>query len=543
MKDLQSRIRALLTHLQAGIYEKEAEVALALLAALSGENVLLLGPPGVAKSMVARRMKGAFKQARSFEYLMSRFSTPDELFGPVSIARLKESDTYERATDGYLPTADVVFLDEIWKAGPAIQNTLLTAMNEKLFRNGEKEVHLPLKLLIAASNELPAKGEGLEALWDRFLIRLICRNIQSEDIFRQMLTDTSDICQQDEATEAITNEEYASWMSEAAQLNLSDPLLEAITYIRKRLQHVELENNDLTRSIYISDRRWKHIMNLLRTSAYLQGRTRADVEDLLPMHHCLWNEPEERSKVNDIVIEAIFTPTIQQIENLGQTIKTLLRTKRTENALKKSELENDHRDDELAVVDGLFYQIDNHGTGHTLIPITDYKRLASYVPGYKNADLAKRGVIYTDPSDPKRRIVRGYQNSKRDFSAIENGAEVITLSRGTGTIYLNGVRYSMRHKGAAVLNPATGKVEGSEMHSHFPMSSQPAQATGTPNEHDYETEIEQLCEALDSLRTRLDENLFASAEDRQLVSEHLQRHYKQIALMRADLCRLLYDEA
>lgn len=543
MKDLQSRIRALLTHLQAGIYEKEAEVALALLAALSGENVLLLGPPGVAKSMVARRMKGAFKQARSFEYLMSRFSTPDELFGPVSIARLKESDTYERATDGYLPTADVVFLDEIWKAGPAIQNTLLTAMNEKLFRNGEKEVHLPLKLLIAASNELPAKGEGLEALWDRFLIRLICRNIQSEDIFRQMLTDTSDICQQDEATEAITNEEYASWMSEAAQLNLSDPLLEAITYIRKRLQHVELENNDLTRSIYISDRRWKHIMNLLRTSAYLQGRTRADVEDLLPMHHCLWNEPEERSKVNDIVIEAIFTPIIQQIENLGQTIKTLLRTKRTENALKKSKLENDHRDDELAVVDGLFYQIDNHGTGHTLIPITDYKRLAPYIPGYKNADLAKRGVIYTDPSDPKRRIVRGYQDPKWALSAIENGAEVITLSRGTGTIYLNGVRYSMRHKGAAVLNPATGKVEGSEMHSHFPMSSQPAQTTGTPNEHDYETEIEQLCEALDSLRTRLDENLFASAADRQLVSEHLQRHYKQIALMRADLCRLLYDEA
>ena len=140
----QQRIENLLQYLQQDIYEKETETALALLAALAGESILLLGPPGVAKSMVARRLKEAFKNARSFEYLKSRFSTPDEIFGPVSIARLKESDKYERATEGFLPTADVVFLDEIWKAGPAIQYTLLTVMNEKLFRNGNKEIHLPL---------------------------------------------------------------------------------------------------------------------------------------------------------------------------------------------------------------------------------------------------------------------------------------------------------------------------------------------------------------------------------------------------------------
>ena len=285
MSTLPSRIKTLVEQLQCDIYEKETEVTLALLAALAGESILLLGPPGIAKSMIARRLKTAFANARSFEYLMSRFSTPDEIFGPISIAKLKKSDKYERAIDGYLPTADVVFLDEIWKAGPAIQNTLLTVMNEKLFRNGDQEIRLPLKLLVAASNELPAKGEGLEALWDRFLIRIVSHCIEDEEVFRQMLIQTNDmpttsiVENNDNEQWAILQKEYEQCQKESRRVMIPLPVLEAITFIRKQLREVDFATTELPRAVYVSDRRWKHIANLLRTSAYLQERKEVALAD------------------------------------------------------------------------------------------------------------------------------------------------------------------------------------------------------------------------------------------------------------------------
>ena len=303
---MKERFEQLLREMNRGIYEKETEIALSLLAALAGESVILLGPPGVAKSMVARQLKTAFSGARSFEYLMSRFSTPDEIFGPVSIQKLKNSDTYERAVDGYLPTADVVFLDEIWKAGPAIQNTLLTVINEKLFRNGNRETHLPLKLLVAASNELPAKGEGLEALWDRFVIRIESRPIRQEKNFRAMLMEGKREEGRAKNPNAISAEEYQEWTDRISGVGVKDEVLDAIASIRKSLSAVNVDEAEERRNIYVSDRRWKNIVRLLRTSAFVHDRPEAAMCDLLPVYHCLWQEPEECDAVRAIVIRALF---------------------------------------------------------------------------------------------------------------------------------------------------------------------------------------------------------------------------------------------
>ena len=328
------RFKLLLQEMNRGIYEKNTEISLSLLAALAGESVILLGPPGVAKSMVARQLKTAFRDAQSFEYLMSRFSTPDEIFGPVSIQKLKTSDTYERAVEGYLPTADVVFLDEIWKAGPAIQNTLLTVINEKIFRNGNREMHLPLKLLVAASNELPAKGEGLEALWDRFVIRIESRPIKLEKNFRAMLLEshadfsgsTGGLGHADFADNAdfsdlkITAEEYAEWAEKICKIGVKEEVLDAISAIRKSLRAVNVDEAAERRNIYVSDRRWKNIVRLLRTSAFMQDREEVDICDLLPIYHCLWQEPEERDAIRSIVIRALFSPFAEKLVEMKNAL-------------------------------------------------------------------------------------------------------------------------------------------------------------------------------------------------------------------------------
>lgn len=503
-----NRIRKLLEQMGAGVYERDRVLALALLSAIAGESLFLLGLPGVGKSLVARRLKLAFHDARSFEYLMSRFSTPDEIFGPVSISRLKDCDTYERLTDGYLPSADIVFLDEIWKAGPSIQNALLTVLNERLFRNGDREMQLPLKGIIAASNELPARDEGLEALWDRFLLRLVVPPLESEEAFARMIIGTTAPTVEVEAALRITPPEYASWQPAIDRVEVGGAILAMIARIRALLKKgISTGEGEEAAPIYVSDRRWKKIVRLLRTAAFLNGREEVDPLDGFLISAAVWNEAEQiepcTAAVDRTVAACIAEPFEREFLQLGERWQAV-RVEAIRRAGRNRQFVSRFR-----IIDNRYYNLVGYAEGDTLIDIEEYNALHPHVA----ASAALSEVTHAG-----ERLL--------STAARPSRATSVSLTKDKEGLKINGVSYPLE------------LVKDQELHKIYPEAPQLLDAL--------DGELEALSDRIGHCsRTALAPKLrspFVSEAQYKLLKSELARLTLRIRKMRNSLYLITADE-
>lgn len=267
--------------------ERDEQVDGTMCAILAKQHLFMVGPPGTAKSMLTDEVCKRIVGADYFQWLLTKFTTPEEIFGPISLKAL-ENDEYKRITTNKLPEATIAFLDECFKANSAILNSLLTIVNERKYHNNGTPANVPLQSLFGASNELP-EGEELGALYDRFILRYSVNYIADDSDFKAMLT--MDMTNQN--PETVTLAELAVMQAEAMAVKIPYEVIETLIQIRNKLKKEGIIN---------SDRRFKQSLDILKAHAYINGRDVVGDDDLTILQHILWSQPAEIKTVSRVIV-------------------------------------------------------------------------------------------------------------------------------------------------------------------------------------------------------------------------------------------------
>ena len=257
---------------------------------VANENLFLLGPPGTAKSALVSELC-RLVEGRSFEYLLTRFTEPNELFGPFDIARLRQGELVTN-TEGMLPEASLAFLDELLNANSAILNSLLTVLNERMFRRGRERIDVPVMMVAGASNHLP-EDEALQALFDRFLLRVRCDAVPDDDLGKVLDAGWA-LDAREQAASGLTVEDVRALSTLVPSVDLAavrEPFVQLVLRLRQA-------------GIRISDRRAVKLQRLMAASALLCGRMRAEVSDQW-ICRFIWEAEEEIETLDRIVSEAL----------------------------------------------------------------------------------------------------------------------------------------------------------------------------------------------------------------------------------------------